>query len=293
MSFQRRKEPVIYVVEPFGGSVRRHMPNLPLVYWDDAAVTRGDGIFESLLVRNGKAANLERHAERFAQSARALDLPEPPLHKWREATELAIADFFAGSEADGDARAEAKCTWTYTRGRAATGVPTAWVAVQEIPADVVAQRKSGVKVMSTPRLWQVAEELPAKTLNYAATMATLRLARERGFEDVIFTDPKTGQVLEGATSTVVAVKGSKLRTPAGKGILPGTTQAALFEYAAEQGFRCKAKELTVEYLQGADSVWLVSSVRTAVRVTRLDGVKLKAPANAEEIRALIDAALAR
>ena len=293
MSFQRRKEPVIYVVEPFGGSVRRHMPNLPLVYWDDAAVTRGDGIFESLLVRNGKAANLERHAERFAQSARALDLPEPPLHKWREATELAIADFFAGSEADGDAQAEAKCTWTYTRGRAATGVPTAWVAVQEIPADVVAQRKSGVKVMSTPRLWQVAEELPAKTLNYAATMATLRLARERGFEDVIFTDPKTGQVLEGATSTVVAVKGSKLRTPAGKGILPGTTQAALFEYAAEQGFRCKAKELTVEYLQGADSVWLVSSVRTAVRVTRLDGVKLKAPANAEEIRALIDAALAR
>ena len=293
MSFQRRKEPVIYVVEPFGGSVRRHMPNLPLVYWDDAAVTRGDGIFESLLVRNGKAANLERHAERFAQSARALELPEPPLHKWREATELAIADFFAGSAVDGDAQAEAKCTWTYTRGRAATGVPTAWVAVQEIPADVVAQRESGVKVMSTPRLWQVAEELPAKTLNYAATMATLRLARERGFEDVIFTDPKTGQVLEGATSTVVAVKGSKLRTPAGKGILPGTTQAALFEYAAEQGFRCKAKELTVEYLQGADSVWLVSSVRTAVRVTRLDGVKLKAPANAEEIRALIDAALAR
>ncbi|WP_408929546.1 aminodeoxychorismate lyase [Corynebacterium axilliensis] len=293
MSFQRKKEPVIYVVEPFGGSVRRHMPNLPLVYWDDAAVTRGDGIFESLLVRNGKAANLERHAERFAQSARALELPEPPLHKWREATELAIADFFAGSAADRDAQAEAKCTWTYTRGRAATGVPTAWVAVQEIPADVVAQRESGVKVMSTPRLWQVAEELPAKTLNYAATMATLRLARERGFEDVIFTDPKTGQVLEGATSTVVAVKGSKLRTPAGKGILPGTTQAALFEYAAEQGFRCKAKELTVEYLQGADSVWLVSSVRTAVRVTRLDGVKLKAPANAEEIRALIDAALAR
>lgn len=293
MSFQRRKEPVIYVVEPFGGSVRRHMPNLPLIYWDDAAVTRGDGIFESLLVRNGKAANLERHTERFAQSARALDLPEPPLQKWKEATELAIADFFAGSEADADAQAEAKCTWTYTRGRAATGVPTAWVVVQEIPADVVAQRDSGVKVMSTPRLWQVAEELPAKTLNYAATMATLRLARERGFEDVIFTDPKTGQVLEGATSTVVAVKGSKLRTPAGKGILPGTTQAALFEYAAEQGFRCKAKELTVEYLQGADSVWLVSSVRTAVRVTRLDGVKLKAPGNAEEIRALIDAALAR
>ena len=58
-------------------------------------------------------------------------------------------------------------------------------------------------------------------------MATLRLARGKGFEDVIFTDPETGLVLEGATSTVVAVRGDKLRTPAGKGILPGTTQAAL------------------------------------------------------------------
>ena len=63
MSFQRRKEPVIYVVEPFGGSVRRHMPNLPLVYWDDAAVTRGDGIFESLLVRNGKQLEPTARAE--------------------------------------------------------------------------------------------------------------------------------------------------------------------------------------------------------------------------------------
>lgn len=292
MSLLPRKEPVIYVVEPFGGSVRRHMPSLPLVHWDDAAVTRGDGIFESLLVRDGKAANFQRHAERFAQSARALDLPEPPMHKWEKATQLAITDF-CGPVTDGQPVPEAKCTWTYTRGRASTGVPSAWVVVQEIPEDVLKQRETGVKVMSTPRLWQVAEELPAKTLNYAATMATLRLARERGFDDVIFTDPETGLVLEGATSTVVAVKGAKLRTPAGKGILPGTTQAALFEYATEQGFRCKAKELTVEYLQGADSVWLVSSVRTAVRVTRLDDVKLKAPGNAEEIRALIDASLAR
>ena len=40
-------------------------------------------------------------------------------------------------------------------------------------------------------------------------------------------------------------------------------------------------------------MWLVSSVRTAVRVARLNDKKLKAPANAEKIRALIDAALAR
>ena len=66
--------PVIYVVEPYGGSVRRHNPALPLVYWDDAAVTRGDGVFETLLIRDGHPANLRRHLDRFQASARLLDL---------------------------------------------------------------------------------------------------------------------------------------------------------------------------------------------------------------------------
>lgn len=288
MDVQPAKEPVIYVVEPYGGSVRKHMPTLPLIYWDDGGVTRGDGVFESLLVRGGKAANLERHGKRFRDSAKAMDLPEPPLEKWEEATRLAIADFCRG-----DDDVEAKCTWTYTRGRASTGHPTAWVVVQPIAPKVLEQRKKGVSVMTTPRLWQVAEELPAKTLNYAATMATLRLAREKGCEDVIFTDGDSGLVLEGATSTVISVKGKKLRTPAGPGILPGTTQAAVFDYAQEQGYRCKAKEMTVDDLKSADSVWLVSSVRVAARVTSLDGKKFKAPDNAKEIQDLFAAALSR
>ena len=93
------------------------------------------------------------------------------MHKWDEATQLAIADF-CGTEASDHALPEAKCTWTYTRGRASTGVPSAWVVVQDIPEDVLKQRDTGVKVMSTPRLWQVAEELPAKTLNCAAVSYT-------------------------------------------------------------------------------------------------------------------------
>lgn len=261
------------------------MPTLPLVYADDAAVTRGDGIFESLLVRGGKAANLQRHAQRFCDSARTMNLPEPPIEKWEEATRLAIADFC------GEETGDAKCTWTYTRGRASTGRPSAWVVVQPIEERVLEQRAHGVAVMTSPRLWHVAEELPAKTLNYAATMAMLRMARDKGFEDLILTDPDTGEILEGATSTVVAVKGEKLRTAAGRGILPGTTQAALFAHATKEGYRCKAKPLTVEYLEKADSVWLVSSVRVAARVTRLNGKKLKAPDNVDVIRDLIDKAL--
>ena len=275
-------KPVIFVVEPFGGSIRWHNPSLPLIYWDDYAVTRGDGIFESILIRDGQAANIERHAQRFRTSAEALGLPEPIIESWISATNAAIEEFGDG---------EGKCTWTYSRGRASTGLPTAWVAIQPIADDVLAQRDNGVRVMLSQRGWSFPSELPAKTLNYAATMATLRLARDRGFDDVIFTDPYEGHVLEGATSTVVTVKGDKLRTPYDDTILPGTTQAALFEYAESQGYRCKQKVLDVDYLLDADSVWLVSSIRVAARVRRLGEHKLKAPDNEQEIRSLIDTAM--
>ena len=275
-------KPVIFVVEPFGGSIRWHNPSLPLIYWDDYAVTRGDGIFESILIRDGQAANIERHAQRFRTSAEALELPEPIIESWISATNAAIEEFGDG---------EGKCTWTYSRGRASTGLPTAWVAIQPIADDVLAQRDNGVRVMLSERGWSFPSELPAKTLNYAATMATLRLARDRGFDDVIFTAPYEGHVLEGATSTVVTVKGDKLRTPYDDTILPGTTQAALFEYAESQGYRCKQKVLDVDYLLDADSVWLVSSIRVAARVRRLGEHKLKAPDNEQEIRSLIDTAM--
>ena len=277
-------KPVIFVVEPFGGSIRWHNPSLPLIYWDDYAVTRGDGIFESILIRDGHAANLERHAQRFCTSAAALGLPEPILDSWINATQAAIEEFGEG---------EGKCTWTYSRGRASTGIPTAWVSIQPISDVVLAQREEGVRVMLSERGWSFPSELPAKTLNYAATMVTLRLARERGFDDVIFTDPDDGHVLEGATSTVVTVKGDKLRTPYDDTILPGTTQAALFAHAESQGYRCKQKVIDVDYLLAADSVWLVSSTRVAARVRRLGEDKLKAPDNENEIRSLIDAAMTR
>ena len=49
--------------------------------------------------------------------------------------------------------------------------------------------------------------------------------------------------------------------------------------------------MTVERLLDAESVWLVSSVRVAVRVTEIDGRKLPAPDNEDEVRELINAAL--
>ncbi|WP_293768910.1 aminodeoxychorismate lyase [uncultured Corynebacterium sp.] len=273
--------PIIYIIEPYGGSIRRHNPNLPLLFADDAGVTRGDGIFESLVVRGGKAHNLQRHVERFRTSAAAMDLPAPQDAKWEEATLVALEEFGEG---------EGKCTWTYTRGRASTGIPSAWVTIEPVDAMTLKEREKGVKVKTMLRTWSLPTEIAAKTVNYAATMASLRAAKQDGCDDVIFVDAE-GRVLEGSRSTVITTKGQKLRTPQAPGIIPGTTQKAIFELAQERGYRCKEKVMDLDYLRGADSIWLVSSARGPVRVTALNGDKLPKPANEAELKELMTEAM--
>lgn len=289
--------PVIYLVEPFGGSIRRQNAQTPHVFWDDAAVTRGDGVFETVLVRGGEPRNVDKHLARFRRSAEAMGLPDPGGEQWLKATAEAIGDYVRERGAE-PADVEAKCVWTMTRGRETTGVPTAWLTVRPIAEDVLRQRDRGVKVITTPRGYIIDPDVPwlgaeAKTLNYSATMAALRWARGEGFDDVIFTERGTDRVLEGATSSVIVVKkGGRMRTPApGPGVLRGTTQAAVFELAAKRGWKCKEKDIYLSELLKAESVWLVSSTRISARVTRLNDTKLPAPPNEAEIRELIEDAL--
>lgn len=261
--------PVIVTVEPFGGSTRLHSPNLPLVYWDDAAVTRGDAVIETLLIHHKIACNFTRHIERLHKSAQLLGIHTPDAATWQRATEEAIDAW--GSDDD------ASCTWTLSRGRESTGIPTAWVTIRPISER---QSKYKINVMTAARGYRITrgDDAPwltigAKTLGYASNMAALRYAREQGFDDVIYVEE--GRVLEGATSTVIILKNKKLLTPThGTDVLSGTTQAAIFAEATAADIKCKQADLTLEELLDADCAWLVSSVRGPVRINRVDGQKL-------------------
>ena len=65
------------VVVTLDGEV--HPPGTPLLFADDLAAVRGDGVFETLLVRDGKACLVEAHLGRLSHSSKLLDLPEPWL----------------------------------------------------------------------------------------------------------------------------------------------------------------------------------------------------------------------
>jgi 4-amino-4-deoxychorismate lyase len=127
----------------------------------------------------------------------------------------------------------------------------------------------------------------AKTLSYAVNMAAVRHAQRHGADDVVFTSLE-GRILEGPTSTVVWAADGELRTPPlDTGILPGTTQARLFARAADAGWPTAVVPGTVPDLLAADAVWLLSGIRGAAVVRKLDGVALGDAGLTERVRKLL------
>ena len=104
-----------------------------------------------------------------------------------------------------------------------------------------------------------------------------------------------GRVLEGPTSTVLLAvrEGGRKRliTPLLEtGILPGTTQGAIFAAAEAAGWELGYGPLLPQHLMEADAVWLVSSVRLLAPVVSLDGMEISRDRELhEELWAMVDA----
>jgi D-alanine transaminase len=81
-----------------------------------------------------------------------------------------------------------------------------------------------------------------------------------------------GHVIEGTSSTLFLVRDGVVYTPPpGNQLLPGITRDVILELAREAGIPAREQALPREWLQDADEIWLASSTREVVAVTRLDG----------------------
>jgi 4-amino-4-deoxychorismate lyase len=210
-------------------------PDSPLIRVDDLGLMRGDGVFETILVVDGKPRELTPHLDRLDRSAAMLDMAAPPRAEFERAVELVIGNWTGGKE----------FAVTLDRG---------------IDAELADRAP-----------WLL---LGAKTLSYAINMAALREAERRGAAEVVFTT-SDGSVLEGPTSTLILVRGKTLVTPPSKlGILPGTTQYALFRAAERAGWTVLVEPIQTGELYDAEGVFLASSVRKITRVNTLDGKQL-------------------
>jgi len=269
----------------------------PMLFADDLAAVRGDGVFETLLVRDGKACLLEAHLRRLVSSAAMLGLPEPDLAAWRRAIGIAVGQWSSQTTGEGALRL------VFSRGREVGSDPTTYLMINPVLSRTAQARREGVSALLLERGLPASgvDAMPwllagAKSLSYAVNMAALRHAAELGADDVIFVS-SDGFILEGPRSTVViATAGTEgqpclLTPPPWYPILRGTTQQALFEIARARGYDCDYQALRPADLHMAQGVWLVSSITLVARVHTLDSRALPPAALATEVAELVEAAI--
>jgi 4-amino-4-deoxychorismate lyase len=245
----------------------------PILRADDLGALRGDGIFETMHVREGTAWLLDQHLDRMARSASRMDLALPAREDLEQLAAAALAQW--------PPAVEGALRLVCTRGSEdhAGGPVTVFATLAAVPDGFIRARHDGIAVV-TATLGVPAEVRPAapwllggaKTISYAVNMASQRWAQSVGAQDVLWVSAD-GFALEAPTSTLVWLSTSVLCTvPAERtGILAGTTARWLLARAGELDWHTDERMVTPADLVAADGVWLLSSVRGIAAIRTLDG----------------------
>ncbi|HYV14826.1 MAG TPA: bifunctional anthranilate synthase component I family protein/class IV aminotransferase [Conexibacter sp.] len=204
-----------------------------------------EGVFETLLVRDGAPVRAEAHLARLAASVGVLYDAELPAGL---ADRILAAALAAAADADG---------------RAA-------LRVLARPG-----RRGVVDVALEPGV------LRTRPLPIALAPVVLpgglgaHKWRDRRLLDALAGDGATpllldadGTVLEAAWGNVLALEGTTLITPPADGrLLPGVTRAALLEAAAEAGLTAREEPLSLSRLVAAEQIVVTSALAGAVPAT--------------------------
>jgi 4-amino-4-deoxychorismate lyase len=259
----------------------------PILRADDLGALRGDGIFETVHIRDGRPWMLREHLDRMSRSAARLELALPNPD--------ALTDLVTTALAAWPPAVEGALRLVCTRGPETGGDVTVYATVTAIAPTVLGSRHNGITV-ATASLGFAADARQrapwllggAKTVSYAVNMASQRWALAQGADDVLWVSAD-GYALEGPTSTLVWLTGSTLCTvPAeATGILAGTTARWLFDHATDIGFDTDERLTTPGALADADGVWFTSSVRGVVEIRVIDGVKLRTATDTERLRSVL------
>jgi 4-amino-4-deoxychorismate lyase len=246
----------------------------PILTADDLGVLRGDGIFETMHVRDGRPWLLDEHLARMTRSAARMGLALPPGEE--------LADLAGQACAEWPADTEGALRMVCTRGPESGGPVTLFATLSPVSPLAVRARREGIAVV-TATLGFAADARTAapwllggvKSLSYGVNMASQRWAAGRGADDVLWVSAD-GYALEAPTASLVWLAGGVLCTvPAeSTGILPGTTARWLLDHAGRLGWAAARRMVTPAELSTVDGAWLVSSVRGVAAIRHLDSVEL-------------------
>lgn len=260
----------------------------------DRGFLLGDGLFETMLARNGKIPFFEEHLLRLMKGAELIGLALP--HTPGELKQACL-DLLRENDLLGHERASLRLTLTRgpgPRGLAFPPEPRPTVLIAAAPGGPPPERLSLATVTPRRNPWSPSARL--KALAYLDNIVAREEAREKGADDALMLD--TGGMLACTSIANIFVwNRDTLLTPADRGaILPGITRAVLLELAPDIGIEVREEDIPPEMLRHATGMFVTNSLMGLVPVTRIDGREVPAHPMTARLAAayelLLDAAAA-
>ncbi len=229
----------------------------------------GDGVYEVIPAYGGNLFRLQQHLQRLHNSLEAIRLPNPLSDsQWQEMLQTLVAKNQDHSNTDQSLYLQV------TRGVAKRDHPfpkntpaTVFAMSNPLPAADMKKIQAGVAAITLDDIrWRYCY---IKTTALLPNILLKQQAIEKHATEAILV--REDQVTEGSSSNLFIVKDGVIRTPAkGEHLLPGITRDLIVELAQKNGLPCEETCISETELHAADEVWLSSSTREILPVTRLD-----------------------
>jgi branched-chain amino acid aminotransferase len=250
-------------------------PAEPVVSAMNHGLTVGDGVYETIGMREGQPFALTRHMLRLQYSAERLGITDLDIHWIRDG----IAQVIAARPQD-----IVRVRVTVTSGIG----PMGYVRGDGSPT-VIIVGGPGVRPRTCVAVrapWKRNERSPlagVKTTSAAENVVMAHFARDKGADEAIMSNTH-GHLCEGTgTNVFIERKGEVLTPPLASGCLPGITRGLVLEWGARAGLPVRVAapgELPMavldEVLSGESFASVTSSTRGMQPISRLDGVDVAA-----------------
>jgi D-alanine transaminase len=232
----------------------------------------GDGVYEVIPVYNRQPFRLDAHLARLQHSLDGIRLENPHgRDEWAER----IARIVAGAE-----WADQGVYLQVTRGPAPRDhafpdqvQPTVFLMAMPLappPAELVEQGVAAVTAADNRWL-----RCDIKSVSLLANVLLRQVSVDAGCAETILT--RDGMLTEGSASSVfVVLDGVLLAPPQSHLVLPGITYDVVLELAQLHNLPHRVRPISVAELRGAEEIWITSSTKEVLAVTRLDGVPVGA-----------------
>jgi D-alanine transaminase len=227
----------------------------------------GDGVYEVIPVYAGKAFRLQHHLQRLKNSMQAVRITNPHTdEEWS-----AIINEVVTRNNNGDQSIYLQIT----RGVAhrdhrfpGDATPTVFVMSNLFDPVPKQQLENGVNAITLDDIrWQYCS---IKSIALLPNILLRQQAVEQGAAEAILL--RNGEVTEGAASNVFIVKDGIIITPPKTDcLLPGITRDLVVEQAHEHGLTVNEANIKQTELETADEIWLTSSTKEILPVTKLNG----------------------